>query len=377
MPANLAYAPKRILIIKLRHHGDVLLTTPVASALKKTYPEAQIDALLYEETIDILRYNNDFTNLYSISRKWKKLGFRKHLSLELSLLNTLRQNHYDLIIHLTSSWRGAIISRYCAPKKSISCLYYGRDKGFWKRSFTDIVPWEEDGKHTVDLHLNTLTPLGINYNPREPLKLLVANKDAVSVSQKLTKMGWDNRPYVLIHPAARWFFKCWDDKKIADLIKQLLEHKQTVVLTGGPGASEKEMLNNIKALVGERERLYDLSGQLSLAELAAAIAQAKLFVGVDSVPMHMAAALNIPGVALFGATKIQLWRPWGHSIHVIDAREFGEIPDPDGVDTNTDERYLSHIPLDIVWQEVQKKLQEASKSTTVSHRKKTTNKRKK
>ena len=349
------FTPKRILIIKLRHHGDVLLTTPVAQVLKEAYLQAQIDALIYAETLDMLRYNNDLTNLYTIDRNWKKKGVRVQLGHELGLLNTLRQNHYDLIIHLTDSWRGALISRFCAPQKSISFAYFSRNRGLWRRSFTDLVPWSED-EHTVEFHLKSLIPLGLQPQHRVPLKLQIANKDAVSVQQKLTKLGWKNQPYVLVHPAARWFFKCWDDDKMAQVIKRLLQQNQTVVLTGGPGTSEKSLITEIKKITGESDHLLDLSGQLTLSELAAAIAGTKLFVGVDSAPMHMAAALNIPGVALFGPTKVWLWRPWSENITLIDARDFGEIPEPDSIDTNTSERYLSAIPMDTVWQAIEKKL---------------------
>ncbi len=347
--------PKRILIIKLRHHGDVLLSTPVARILKETYPLAQIDGLLYAETLDMLRYNDDFANLYTIDRGWKKKGVRVQLGNEIGLLMTLRHNHYDLIIHLTDSWRGALICRFCQPQKSISYAYFNRDRGLWRRSFTNLVPWSEN-EHMVEFHLKSLIPLGIQPQYKAPLKLQIANKDTVSVEQKLTKLGWQKQPYVLVHPAARWFFKCWDDDKMASVITRLLQQKQTVVLTGGPSEAEKLMMSQIKQLIGESDNLFDLSGQLTLSELAAAIAGAKLFFGVDSAPMHMAAALNIPGVALFGSTKVKLWRPWSNQIALIDARDFGEIPDPDSIDTTTHERYLSAIPVDRVWQAVEEKL---------------------
>ncbi|WP_434779386.1 putative lipopolysaccharide heptosyltransferase III [Neisseria sp. Ec49-e6-T10] len=344
--------PKRILIIKLRHHGDVLLMTPLATQLKKQYPDAQIDALIYKETIDILKFNNDFHQLYSIDRGWKKLGLRMHLSLELELLRVLKHNCYDLIIHLTESWRGALICRFCRPVKSIS-IDYPRRKGYWwKHSFTHLVKLHHE--HTVLTHLRVLEPLDIPYSNNVPLKLLVANKDAVCVQQKLKELGWQKEPFILIHPGARWAFKCWDDEKMAKLIRLLLNDGGSVVLTGAPNEFEQTMISNIKQKMQltKKDKLFDLSGQLSLSELSAAIAQSVCFVGVDSVPMHMAAALSIKGVALFGATKIDIWAPWSDSIRVIDASEYGQIPEPDSIDTNTSMRYLSCIPVQVVYQEV-------------------------
>ena len=82
--------------------------------------------------------------------------------------------------------------------------------------------------------------------------------------------------------------------------------------------------------------------------MAALIDHAKLFIGVDSVPMHMAAALHTPCVALFGPSKLTFWRPWQATGAVIWAGDFGELPDPDAIDTGTDERYLDLIPTDAV-----------------------------
>lgn len=95
-------------------------------------------------------------------------------------------------------------------------------------------------------------------------------------------------------------------------------------------------------------QLHSLAGQLTLRQLAAVIDHARLFIGVDSVPMHMAAALGTPLVALFGPSKLTFWRPWQAKGEVIWAGDFGPLPDPDAINTNTDERYLDLIPTDAV-----------------------------
>ena len=95
-------------------------------------------------------------------------------------------------------------------------------------------------------------------------------------------------------------------------------------------------------------RLHSLAGLLTLRQLASVIDHARLFIGVDSVPMHMAAALGTPLVALFGPSKLTFWRPWQAQGEVIWAGDFGAIPDPDDIDTGTDERYLDLIPTDAV-----------------------------
>ena len=103
------------------------------------------------------------------------------------------------------------------------------------------------------------------------------------------------------------------------------------------------MIARIQALC-TTPHLVTLAGQLTLPQLAALIDRARLFIA----PMHMAAALDTPCIALFGPTKLQFWRPWGDHNRVIWAGDYGPLPNPDAIDTNTRERYLSAIPVDDV-----------------------------
>ena len=112
MMNNLPDTPDlRILLIKLRHHGDMLLTTPVINSLRQKWPDAQIDVLLYEETRDMLAAHPAIGTIYGIDRKWKQLGTLKHLQKEWQLLRALRAQHYHLVINLADQWRSAIVTR--------------------------------------------------------------------------------------------------------------------------------------------------------------------------------------------------------------------------------------------------------------------------
>lgn len=153
--------------------------------------------------------------------------------------------------------------------------------------------------------------------------------------------------YIVIQPTSRWFFKCWREDRMSALINALSAEGYAVVLTSGPDAREKKMVDTIIAGCPQA-RLHSLAGQLTLRQLAAVIDHARLFIGVDSVPMHMAAALGTPLVALFGPSKLTFWRPWQAKGEVIWAGDFGPLPDPDAINTNTDERYLDLIPTDAV-----------------------------
>lgn len=356
----LDFNPKRVLIIKLRHHGDVLLVSPLARALKSRDASCQVDVLIYQETLDMLRHNDDFRKIYTIDRQWKKQGVWKHAALEIGLLKDLKANQYDLIIHLTDSWRGAIVSKLCQPKVSLSHAYEKRENWLWKACFTELMPMPDMNTHMVVFNLNAFQTLGFAQNDvsiqNYPLKLNITAQDTVSVRQQLAAQGWQGGAYILVHPGARWFFKCWDDDKMLDLIQRLLDAGHNVVLSGGKDDKELEMVSYFRQHLKNSEHLYDLVGKLNLAQLAALIADAKLFIGVDSAPMHMAAALGVSGVALFGPSKLGEWSPWSEKIEVIYAGDYGDLIDPDQVDTSTDTRYLSNISVDTVWGAVNKKL---------------------
>src|SRR5579871_3273973 len=110
----------RALVIKLRHHGDVLLATPVLGALKAHAPRLEIDALVYDDTASMLEGHPALSQLHCVGRKWKDAGLPERLSLEYGLLNELRARHYDLVVHLSEQPRGAWLSRALAPRYSVA-----------------------------------------------------------------------------------------------------------------------------------------------------------------------------------------------------------------------------------------------------------------
>lgn len=103
-------APHKILLIKLRHHGDMILTTPVINNLRQHYPAAEIDVLLYKETAPILAHHPAIAHIHVIDREWKKQGLLHQLEHEYALAQTLRARHYDLVINLADQWRSAIVA---------------------------------------------------------------------------------------------------------------------------------------------------------------------------------------------------------------------------------------------------------------------------
>ena len=225
----------------------------------------------------------------------------------------------------------------------------------------DFINHELDtSHHIVENQLNILAPL---IQPEDvadaKVRLWVAQDARESMRQKLREQGWNGEDYVLMHPGARWHFKCWEDGKNAAIVQLLLNSGQNVVLTASPDTVEQYMLQEIigRLNIPEGGKVWVLSGCLSLRELAAAIESAKLFIGVDSAPMHIAAALDKPQIALFGASWLDKWRPYSEQAEVIYAGDYAELPNPDSIDINDPTRLLKAIPLQDVWDKISAKLE--------------------
>lgn len=301
---------QRVLVIKLLHHGDVLLTSPVFSTLKRKWPHLRLDALIYHETLPMLEAHPAIHSIYTIDRNWKKQGIWTQLHEERHLLQQLKKNHYDLIIHLDKHPRGAWLSLLLKPQYSVAPQHAKSRTWLWKRSVTHFYPiLSHRPRHTVEKNLDALRRLGVQPILESDKKLTFAIPPAIleKVQQRLAEQAFFPKHFIHIHPTSRWFFKCWDLTKVAELIRGLRAQGEQVVVTAAPDPNELMLIAEIKKQTTD---FLDLSGQLSLKDLGAVTQLAKLFIGVDSAPMHIAAAVNTPLVALFGPSGEQEWAPW-------------------------------------------------------------------
>ena len=309
----------RVLVIKLRHHGDVLLASPVLSVLKRAAPQAEVDAMVYEDTAPMLRGHPALAQLHALPRG-RKGTWQERLAGERARMRALHERRYDLIVHLTDHPRGAWLAWRLKPRWSVA---FDRHEGqwWWRRAFTHLAaqPRGLIPRQTVERHLDLLRRIGIHPAPEERSPTF-ACPDATreSVQDKLREAGWRGERYALVHPGSRWMFKTWTPEGNAATIDHLAARGFAIVLTAAPDPREQQLTDAI--LQHTRSRCIDLRGKLSLDELGAAIAGAAVFFGVDSVPMHLAAAVGTPGVALFGPSNDREWGPWSDRMQVVASR---------------------------------------------------------
>lgn len=297
----------RVLVTKLRHHGDVLLASPVIGALKRHYPDAEIDALVYHDTRDMLSGHPGLTRLHTIPRK-------ATLADNWRLLQSLRGIGYDTLVHLTTSTRGAVLARVLRPRIAVGPAHGGK---LYRNSFTHLYRLiNGNRRHTVEINLDALRRIGLDLTEADKhLTLIPGDAAFARADAHLGGFGLAAKKFILIHPTSRWLFKCWSEAKVAELANRLIRMGHPVLFTSAPDPQETAMLGRIQAQM--QMPAASLAGQLSLKELAALIARARLFIGVDSAPMHMAAAVATPTVALFGPSGEIDWGPWRVASRVI------------------------------------------------------------
>jgi heptosyltransferase-3 len=305
---------RRALVVKLRHHGDVLLSSPVFQVLRNHAPGAEIDALVYADTRDMLEGHPAISRIHAIDRGWKREGLATQAHHESGLFHALRERNYDLIVHLTDHWRGAWLAGLLRPRWSVAPA---RDSAWWNLAFTHRYPLPRNTpRHAVEANLDALRRIGIYPDESEkPLVMVPGDAAAARVAQLLAESGLAETPFIHVHPTSRWLFKAWTDAKNAELIRALANDGHRIVVTAAPDDRERAILDRI--LAAADVAVTDLAGRLTLRELAALTSRARLFVGVDSAPMHVAAAMGTPVVALFGPSGEKEWGPWRVANRVV------------------------------------------------------------
>ncbi|MBF0583725.1 MAG: putative lipopolysaccharide heptosyltransferase III [Magnetococcales bacterium] len=298
--------PSRILVIKSRHIGDVLLTGPLFSALQARHPEARITALVKAECGAVLQDHPHLHEVLTFPQREKDEGLGRFMRREWQWFKELRARRFDWVINTTEGDRGVITSFLAAAPRRLGLR--SRHEKLWRRLLmTEAVAELPGRRHSV---LRNLDLIGAGQTTEARTVSLLASPAAwAEVQLKLLEQGWDGeQPLIQVHPPSRWLFKCWTDSGMAQVIDFIEQRGYRVVLTSGPAAQERRKNWQILSLC--QHKPIEMSGRLSLRQLTALTAHCRLFFGVDTAPAHMAAALNVPVVVLFGPSGAFDWGPW-------------------------------------------------------------------
>ena len=329
-----------VLIIKLKHLGDVLTTTPLVGGIKQAWPEAKVGYLINPGGEDLVRFHPDVARVWTVPREGG-------LGRQIRFIRSLRGQRFDLVIELSGGDRGAFLTRLTGAPYRVGYRARGYKARFGReRAFTHHIDALTTERHQVDSHLDALRVLGIEPG-FQTLTLHWPPEAQAEVDKKLAAGGIEpGAPYTVVHTPSRWMFKAWTPEGNAAVIDYLAEKVGRVVVTSSPEPKEMAYVRQVLSRV--RTRPLDLAGRMNLREMAAVIAGARLFFGVDSLPMHMAAAVNTTAVALFGPSAEKNWAPWGRG-HFVVAKDWDCRPcRRDGCDGSKISRCLVELTVDEV-----------------------------
>ena len=291
----------KILLIKLRYLGDVLLASSILLPLRGKYPTASIVMLVNPGTNEVIKHNPHVDEVLQLPRfHWlKQIQFHREI----------RARHFDFVLDLTDSDRSAFLSKWSGSPIRIGFNHEYRWRG---KCYTHCLEGGYGTMHMVDYHAKALEPLGIHESGKSP-ELFLSEEDEQAASHMVNGLGLTNSRWVMIHPAARYWFKAWPPERFAALGDALMGRGYQVVLVGS--SHEVKVEENI--LRQSKHQFISLIGKTKLLELGALMKRCSLFIGNDGGPMHMAAAVGCPVVALFGPTDPALWGPRGQKSTVI------------------------------------------------------------
>jgi len=280
---------RKILVIRLDHIGDMLLTTPVFKTLKNNFPDAEVHVLSRTIAVPILEGNSSVDKIIEFNAPWFARGER--IDNKNELINKLKKERYDLVLELKGDPRNILFANSIG---SYSVGYSIRGFGFL---LNKVVSWKGI-KHISERYLDLLRAIGCK-RISQKLELFIDKK----TKEKVIKMLPSGHK-MCINPGVGAVERQWPLENFAELINKI---DSRIILVD----SDKSRTSKILKLVKDKQKVIDLSGKLNIKELAEAVKQCNLFIGLESATMHIASAVGTPLIDIHsGVTYTKEWGPY-------------------------------------------------------------------
>ena len=289
-----------VLIIRLRSLGDVVLLTPALSAVHSWRPDLRLCVLVEPSCAPILEGNPAVAEILLMG------GF-------LPTVAKLRHRNFPVVYNQHAGPTSALLTacigaprRVCWTRRQFSFLY------------NVLVPDPGDKIHTVEHRMEQFYATGLLRGPIPPARVYPQRDVCTVVAAKLAESGIrPDAPYAVIHPGGKYFTKRWAVEKFSALARWLRQ-RYAIEPVFSAGAHEAEVLAQLRRECGNEFALMD---SLDLRQLIALIAGARIFIGNDSGPTHIATAASRPVVVIFGSSSSVHWRPW-QTLHRVVQNDF-------------------------------------------------------
>jgi len=302
-----------ILIVRLSAIGDVTNSLTVASAIRSQHPQVKIAWAIHELSRPLVDGHPAVDRVHL----WPRRGGLGALAM---FLREVRAEHYDLAIDLQCLAKSGIVSRLSGARRVLGFDRRRAKEGSWLFTRERIARGDPDA-HMIEQYQGFLRHLEIDST--DVIRELPADPEADAwANEQLSTLG--GAP-IQINMGASKIPNRWAPERIADLVRACrTDLKRTVVLTGGP--EDRDWTGTLLADVGGEAGVLDLVGRTSLPQLIAVSRAARLFVGCDTGPMHLAAAVGTPVVALFGPADPRRTGPYGDGHRLVRGPDGGRGP---------------------------------------------------
>ena len=312
MSYSSAHIPlKRILVIRFKEIGDVLLSSVICNTLRKSFPEATIDYLMYEVTADLFYEHPAVDNVISITKEERENNFKY-----LKKIRATAKNNYDLIVDSTSTHRSELVSLF-ARKATIRIGRLKPKRGFFYTHRFDlekIRAMNPEGTTKVIERLAMLEPLGeMGYQLIGDRQMVLKVPDSVRKTMKLEmeRSGINfNRPIFIFSVSAKYNHKRWRIDHMRTVVKFCMDtYSAQIVLYAGSLREREDIIEFHRSMDLHRNIHSDIKTP-NLLNLAAVMTHCDMFIGNEGGPRHMSQALGLPSVAVFSPSAIKSeWLP--------------------------------------------------------------------
>lgn len=288
----------RFLVIRLSSIGDIVHALPAVAALGESFPEAEIHWVIEKRYASLVGGNPYVRRVVKLDT----LGWRRELlspgTLEqiAGTSNALREFHFDAVVDFQGLIKSALIARWSRSQHRVGFSEYWLREPVAGMFYTDRVS-PHGRRHVIEMNLSLVERLGVEPVPSRLWKFPLPRQEADErdVEVRLASLG--ARDFIVLSPGGGWKSKCWLPEKYAELIRRLEpEIAGTILLTGSP--EEESLIAEILESASSPRAVYFPSTILQLIALAR---RARLFVGGDTGPLHLAAAAGTPVVMIFNA----------------------------------------------------------------------------
>jgi ADP-heptose:LPS heptosyltransferase len=284
---------------------------------------------------DVILLDRTFSQWSNGLRRWR-------------LVRRLRQPRFDVVFNLHGGTTATFLAYLSRVPHRVGYRGYRYSFLLTHRAPDPEVIWQKPQIHSVEQQLGLLKWTGIPINDVPATSLYTSDAALENTMRRLSRAGM-NGPFAVIHPAATSEDKRWSTSKFAQVVKYLAsQHGLTSVVIGA--SHETHLLDNLKGFAGRNAVTFT---NLHMKEVMALCSLARIFIGNDSGPAHIAMAMRCPTVVIFGASDHRVWRPWGDPPHAIVRVE----TDLSGRRLEPSER-ISHVSVEDVLEAVDRLLSE-------------------